>query len=110
MRISDWSSDVCSSDLLTKIWEVVGDASRYIDHAAPWALRKTDPAHMATVLYVLADVIRRLAILCQPVMPDSMARMLDQLAVGAEARDFEALERRLVPGTALPPPQPIFPR
>jgi len=95
---------------LTKIWEVVGDANRYIDHAAPWTLRKTDPARMATVLYVLAEAIRRLAILCQPVMPGAMARMLDQLAVDAGARDFAALESRLVPGTALPAPQPVFPR
>src|SRR3546814_7878542 len=50
---------------LTKVWEVVGDANRYIDHAAPWTLRKTDPARMATVLYALAEAIRRLAILCQ---------------------------------------------
>src|SRR3546814_133038 len=95
---------------LTKVWEVVGDANRYIDHAAPWTLRKTDPARMATVLYVLAEAIRRLAILCQPVMPDAMAKMLDQLAVDPAARAFTTLESRLVPGTALPAPQPIFPR
>ncbi|MGD1880039.1 MAG: methionine--tRNA ligase [Kiloniellaceae bacterium] len=95
---------------LTKIWEVVGAANRYIDHAAPWTLKKTDPARMATVLYVLADTIRRLAILCQPVMPDAMATMLDQLAVDPAARSFAALDSKLVPGTALAPPQPIFPR
>jgi methionyl-tRNA synthetase len=95
---------------LIRIWEAVGAANRYIDHAAPWTLRKTDPARMATVLYVLAEAIRRLAILCQPVMPDSMAKMLDQLAVDAGARDFAALDSRLAPGTPLPPPQAVFPR
>jgi methionyl-tRNA synthetase len=95
---------------LTKTWEVVGAANRFIDHAAPWTLKKTDPARMATVLYVLADTIRRLAILCQPVMPDAMAAMLGQLSVDPAARDFADLESRLVPGTALPAPQPIFPR
>ncbi|MPZ11055.1 MAG: methionine--tRNA ligase [Kiloniellaceae bacterium] len=95
---------------LTKTWEVVGAANRFIDHAAPWTLKKTDPARMATVLYVLADTIRRLAILCQAVMPDAMAAMLGQLSVDPAARDFAALESRLVPGTALPAPQPIFPR
>ena len=95
---------------LTKTWEVVSAANRYIDHAAPWTLKKTDPARMATVLYVLAETIRRLAILCQPVMPDAMAKMLDQLAVAADARDFAALDSRLAPGTALPAPQPVFPR
>jgi methionyl-tRNA synthetase len=43
-------------------------------------------------------------------MPDAMAAMLDQLAVDPAARDFAALETRLAPGTALPAPQPIFPR
>ena len=95
---------------LTKIWEVVGEANRYIDHAAPWKLKKTDPERMATVLYVLAETIRRLAILTQPVMPDAMAAMLDQLAVAASARSFAELEDRLEPGTALPSPTPVFPR
>jgi methionyl-tRNA synthetase len=95
---------------LTKIWEVVGAANRYIDHAAPWTLKKTDPARMATVLYVLAETIRRLALLVQPVMPDAMAAMLDQLGVDPEARDFAAMARPLEPGTALPPPAPLFPR
>jgi methionyl-tRNA synthetase len=43
-------------------------------------------------------------------MPGAMARMLDQLAVDAGARDFAALESRLAPGTVLPAPQPVFPR
>src|SRR3546814_12960153 len=94
---------------LTKGWEVVGDANRYIDHAAPGTLRKTDPARMATVLYVLAEAIRRLAILCQPVMPDAMAKMLDQLAVDPAARAFPTLESRLMPGPALPAPPHTFP-
>ncbi|WP_422366837.1 methionine--tRNA ligase [Pelagibius sp.] len=95
---------------LTKTWEVVSAANRYIDHAAPWKLKKSDPARMATVLYVLADTIRQLAILCQPVMPDAMEKMLDQLAVDTAERDFAALQTRLTPGTALPAPEGIFPR
>ncbi len=95
---------------LTKIWETVSAANRYIDHAAPWTLKKTDPARMATVLYVLAESIRRLAIIAQPVMPDSMAKMLDQLSVDPAARDYASLERQLEPGAALPKPEPIFPR
>ena len=95
---------------LTKIWEVVGAANRYVDDQAPWALRKTDPARMATVLYVLADCIRRLAILTQPVMPDSLARMLDQLAVPEGSRSFADLETQLAPGASLPKPEGVFPR
>jgi methionyl-tRNA synthetase len=67
---------------------------------------------MATVLYVLAEILRSLGIVLQPFMPESMARLLDQLAVPADRRDFAALGEggRLVSGTPLPPPQGLFPR
>jgi methionyl-tRNA synthetase len=97
---------------LEAIWQVVGDGNRYVDEQAPWALKKTDPARMATVLYVLAETLRHLAILVQPVMPDAMAKMLDQLAAPAGARSFAALGEggALKPGTRLPKPDGVFPR
>jgi len=65
---------------------------------------------MGSVLRVLAEVIRAVATVLQPFMPDSMTRMLDQLAVPSDARGFSALSEPLVDGTILPPPQGIFPR
>ncbi|MEZ5837835.1 MAG: methionine--tRNA ligase [Geminicoccaceae bacterium] len=95
---------------LETIWRVIADANRYVDSMAPWTLRKTDPARMATVLYVLAETIRHLAILTQPYMPDSSGRILDLLAI--DKRDFSTLGEsgRLVPGTPLPRPEGVFPR
>jgi methionyl-tRNA synthetase len=95
---------------LTTIWEVVGEANRYVDAQAPWALRKSDPPRMATVLYVLAETIRQIGILVQPFMPEAAARILDQLAVPGDARGFTDLPTRLAPGTTLPKPKPVFPR
>jgi len=97
---------------LEAIWSVIGDANRYVDTAAPWALRKTDPGRMATVLWTLAEAIRRIAILTQPFMPGASGRILDQLAVPEAQRGFAALgdAGRLAPGTALPRPEGIFPR
>ncbi len=97
---------------LEAIWQVVGDGNRYVDEQAPWALKKTDPARMATVLYVLAETVRHLAILVQPIMPDSMAKMLDQLAVPAGARTFASLGEggALKAGVTLLKPEGVFPR
>jgi methionyl-tRNA synthetase len=95
---------------LEATWAVIGAANRYIDEQAPWTLRKTDPARMGAVLYTVAETVRRLAILSQPVMPGSMGRMLDQLGVPEDARDFAALGIPLAPGTQLPKPQGVFPR
>ena len=97
-------------EALEEIWKVIRAANAYIDRQAPWALRKTDPVRMGHVLRVLADVIRTVATLLQPVMPEKTAAMLDQLGVPAEARDFAALATALADGTALPPPQGVFPR
>ena len=100
------------NDALEAIWEVVRAANGYVDVQAPWTLRKTDPARMNTVLYVLAEVVRHLAILIQPFVPASAAKMLDQLAVPENERTFAHLgeAHALKGGTKLPTPTGVFPR
>ncbi|CAN5275630.1 methionine--tRNA ligase [soil metagenome] len=95
---------------LNAIWAVVAEANRYFAGEAPWALAKTDPARQQTVLYVTAEVVRQIAILAQPAMPDACAKLLDILGVAPDARHFAALGTRIKGGTQLPPPAPIFPR
>lgn len=94
------------------IWQVVADANRYFAGQEPWALKKTDPTRMGTVLYVTAETVRQVGILAQPYMPSSGAALLDALSVDAAARDFTALgtASRLAAGSAIPKPQPVFPR
>ena len=98
------------SEALEDVWKVIRAANGYIDRQAPWALRRTDPERMTHVLRVLADVLRTVATVLQPFMPDSMARMLDQLGAPAAARDLAALVVPLRDGTVLPAPQGVFPR
>jgi methionyl-tRNA synthetase len=64
------------------------------------------------VLYVTAEVIRQIAILTQPVMPESSSKMLDILGIPADQRDFTVLGgvTRVKSGTTLPAPTGIFPR
>ncbi len=97
---------------LAAVFSVVAEANRYFAGQEPWALRKSDPARMETVLYTTAETIRRVGILCQPFIPGSAARLLDLLAVPADKRDFANLGSAdaLVAGMKLPPPQAVFPR
>ena len=97
---------------LGAIFGVVAEANRYFAGQEPWALKKTDPARMETVLHTTAETVRRVAILCQPYMPGSAAKLLDLLAVPADARSFAHVgeAHALVPGTPLPAPQGVFPR
>jgi methionyl-tRNA synthetase len=102
--------DQAFHEALAAIWDVIGDANRYVDSQAPWALAKTDPARRDHVLWVLVETIRRVTLLAQPFMPGSTARILDQLAVPADSRRFAAFDREIAAGTALPAPQGVFPR
>ncbi|WP_029002465.1 methionine--tRNA ligase [Azorhizobium doebereinerae] len=97
---------------LAAVWAVVAEANRYFAAAAPWALRKTDPKRMETVLWTTAEVIRQVAILAQPVMPASAGKMLDLILVPEAERGFDRLGGgfRLPGGTVIPAPTGVFPR
>jgi methionyl-tRNA synthetase len=98
---------------LEAIFAVIADANRWIDTQAPWTLRKTDQVRMNTVLWVLVETIRRIAILTQAFMPATSARVLDQLAVPADHRQIAHVtdaSAELVPGTVLPKPEGVFPK
>jgi methionyl-tRNA synthetase len=97
---------------LNAVWAVVAEANRYFAGEAPWALAKTDPNRQGTVLYVTAEIVRQIAILAQPAMPQASSKLLDILGIpdDVSSRNFTALGQRIEPGTVLPAPAPVFPR
>ncbi len=96
---------------LDVVWSAIGDADRYFASEKPF-----DKAHSlerkGTILYVTAEVVRQLAVLAQPAMPESCAKLLDLLAQEPDARSFRSLgaAHRLAPGLTLPTPVGVFPR
>jgi methionyl-tRNA synthetase len=99
---------------LEAIWRVLGAANKYFSAQEPWVLRKSDSpadkARFATVLYTTMEVVRIVALLTQPVMPESSAKLLDLLGQSDDQRTFAAIGTRLAAGTALPVPVGVFPR
>jgi methionyl-tRNA synthetase len=69
----------------------------YVDSMAPWGLKKSDPARMASVLGTIVEAVRRLAQAIAPVVPRSAAQLLDLIGSGAG-------------GSPIAQPTPIFPR
>jgi methionyl-tRNA synthetase len=99
---------------LEAIWRMLGAANKYFSAQQPWVLRKSesqdDQTRFGTVLYTTLEAVRIAALLIQPVVPESAAKLLDLLGQPAGARSFNAVGTRLAPGTALPPPTAVFPR
>ncbi|KTE17646.1 methionine--tRNA ligase [Sphingopyxis sp. H115] len=90
--------------------------NQYVDTQAPWALRKTDPDRMRAVLMTLFQAVRTLAIAIRPVVPAAADKLLDQMGIAENARDFGALADAdwfttlAASGFTVGQPVPIFPR
>jgi methionyl-tRNA synthetase len=91
---------------------MVCDTNKYIDTMEPWNLKKSDLARMGTVLYVIMEVLRYVAILYQPIIPSSANKILDLLQVPHDERTFSYLDYdyRITPGAKMIKPNGIFPR
>ena len=98
--------------VLNAVWAVVADANRYFAARGALGARQDRSATQGTVLYVTAEVLRQVAILAQPFVPTSAAKLLDLLAVPADERSFAFLDgkNRIAAGSKLPAPAPVFPR
>jgi methionyl-tRNA synthetase len=90
------------------IWLCIYNANAYVDSEKPWSLRKESPERMQTVLYVLCNVIRRLALLTFPILP--MASEMILRFLGETQFDFQAFETLLPTPHTIREPHPIFPR
>ncbi|MBD25410.1 MAG: methionine--tRNA ligase [Candidatus Marinimicrobia bacterium] len=99
-------------EVIESIWSVVRMANVYVDMQAPWVLKKTNIRRMETVLYILVEATRHIAILMQPFTPQAMSILLDQLSVPDDDRMFTSLGEgsALKSGIKLPVPHGVFPR
>lgn len=95
--------------------QAVFACNAYIDEQAPWALRKTDPERMETVLATLFICIAQLAVGIQAVIPQKAGQLLDMMGIPAENRGFESIGGHWYSALAesdfrLSAPTPLFPR
>ena len=103
------------SQALQDIWHLVGESNRYIDLCQPWVLGREGGDHerLKTVLYVLAECIRYVAVLIAPVMPSTPARIFEQLGLEDTAlMGWHSLKQfgQLFSSTKVRKGQAIFPR
>jgi methionyl-tRNA synthetase len=96
--------------MVETIFRVPRLCNKYMDREAPWKLRKTDQKRMETVLYVLVESLRRIAILLDPLLPHTSSSIFNQLQVPPDFRSLDSFGSHLPPGTAIPPPVPLFPK
>ena len=96
---------------LQDVWALIGHANRYVVEREPWKLAKRpeDRAVLDRALYSLAETVRVIAALIEPVMPDTTTRIRRMLGIAPQMWTG-ILDNRLTPGTRLGPTEPLFPR
>ncbi len=100
-------------EALEAVWDLVTRANRYVEENAPWKLAKDEgqAGRLDTVLYHLAESVRLISVLIQPVMPEISRRIRIQLGQGDEMPSLEELAwGRLPAGTMIQKPTPLFPK
>ena len=90
------------SNALQEIWKLIGECNKYIDVTQPWVLGRDESrrARLATVLYTLAECVRRVAVMISFVMPRTPERIFDQ--IGVTDPDLKTWDSIVKPFGALP--------
>ncbi len=101
---------------LSRLWVLVSHLNKYVDQTAPWVLYKKEKTmHLQTVMYVLLEGLRKVALFLWPVMPGAAEKMLGQLGVEFDLRAIDLSGEStqwcgLDPGTKVAGKSNLFPR
>ncbi len=99
---------------LDAIWNLINAANKYIEDSQPWSLARQRDTRLATVVYQLAEILRIVAILVYPFIPQTSLKMLEQLGLKINLADGDFADLLAwggtCPGTKINKGKPLFPR
>ena len=97
------------NQILEILVQFADSLNAYIDQKAPWQLKHSDKTETAKVLYTILEAVRYLAIILIPFIPESAEKMLDQMKLPKNQRQFKHLNIKFaLKESAIDEPQVIF--
>ena len=114
-KVKTQMNELQYSAALVDIWALIGEANRYIDLTTPWVLIKSEEGkeRLKTVLYVLCETLRFIAVLIAPTMPQTPAKMFAQLGIADDTlKTLDSLQSfgKIPAGTKVIKGEALFPR
>ncbi|MGL4548002.1 methionine--tRNA ligase [Eubacterium aggregans] len=102
------------SKALEAIWKLISRTNKYIDETQPWVLCKDEAAkaRLAAVMYNLTESLRIITVLISAFMPDTGARMAEELKIPESALTWESIKDfgGYPSGITVERCEPLFPR
>ena len=68
------------------------DANKYFNDSEPWAVKKTDPERMKTILFVICEQIKNISILLSPIIPIATNKVLETMNIKKENRSINQID------------------
>ena len=80
------------SDAIQDLWKYIARTNKYIDETAPWILSKEEKIEeLKSVMFNLAEALRKIAILLTPYMPNTSKEILSQLGIDEKSALWDSL-------------------
>jgi methionyl-tRNA synthetase len=99
---------------ISEVWTLISRANKYIDETQPWVLAKDEEKknELDSVMVHLAESLRIVAILLQPVMTETPEKIFEQLGLDPETMNMEKIHFGEFPTDVkvVAKGTPIFPR
>jgi methionyl-tRNA synthetase len=84
--------------------------NQYLNEKEPWNLIKTDKEKAATIFYVAAQIVKAIAVVSAPFIPDTAEQLWQTLALAGSVHTsrWEDALKPLEPGHRIAQPKPLF--
>lgn len=111
--ITDYEKGFESFDIKSSceaIVAMVDFGNKYIDDKKPWIMAKTENPELPEVLYNLLELVRNLAVLLLPILPQTAEKIAIQLGLKVEELKFDKEFGVMKSGSPIKKADPLFPR
>ena len=111
-KVESKMNELKVADAIDEIFVLLRRANKYIDETTPWALAKSDETkpRLGTVLYNLLESIRFAAVALEPFLPETSARILQQIHCENGGLPSLTTFGQLQPGAEVGPGEILFAR
>ena len=82
--------------------------NQYFDEKAPWKSVKENPKDCATCLYTSIQMVKALAVMLFPIIPESCQKLWKQLGYNQALASWDQAREKLAPGQHLDSPSGLF--
>ena len=95
---------------LKNVFKLVTLANSYIDRQAPWKLKNENLNRMNVVLSILVELIKRIAFMTFPIMPEKSEKILNTISYDIKKLSFDDIFILNSKEIIINKPEPLFPR